>query len=176
MQDQNIEITPEQKPRRASGYEVRKKLLPSLLLALAAPLTVFVFGPIDIFINNADECRFAISDFIGYNALFALALASLIFAVLLLLRGKAFDIVASFVFSCSLMLFVQGNYLNFNINSLAGDGLGDDPLTPLQITVNAIIWAVVIIGCAVCAIMLKKKHHEIIKTVAMIAAARMLIP
>lgn len=161
----------EQKGQRAAVLkrEAVKKLLPTALLSLAAPLTVCVFGPFDIYYGNINELLFSLGDFLPICLLVALCAAAVIFAVLMLLRGLAYDIGCALVAGVSLMLFVQRGYLNMGISSLAGDvdsaveiGLGANIL-------NAVIWLAVCAGAVSAIIFLRKKHLETVMTVTVIA-------
>ena len=84
----------------------------ALLLSVAAPLTVCVFGPFEIYSANLSEFSFSLFDFLQYDLLFALGASAIIFAFLMLVRGIVFDIAATCVAWISLMLFVQRNYLS----------------------------------------------------------------
>ena len=44
------------------SYTMKHKLFPSILLSLAFPLTVGVFGPFDIYLANMGEFRYSLTD------------------------------------------------------------------------------------------------------------------
>ena len=161
----------EQKKQKAEALrrETVKKLLPSALLSLAAPLTVCVFGPFDIYYGNINEFLFSLGDFLPACLLFALCAAVVIFAALMLMRGIAYEIGCALVAGVSLMLFVQRGYLNMGISSLAGDvdsaveiGLGANIL-------NAVIWLAVCAGSVCAVVFLRKKYSDTVMTVTVIA-------
>ena len=172
-----------QQPSRAGGaktpykgYTVKEKWPVSLLLSLFAPLTLFFFGPFEIFGNNMDEFKFVLWDFWALCGLIALACAGVIFGLLMLLRGRAFDVAFAFIFGLSLMIFVQGNYLSLSSGSLTGDGVGDT-ITIFENVINLVIWVVIVAACIV-AMLLLHRHKEIIRlvtTVAVIALVGMTV-
>ncbi len=158
---------PTENSKERAGFTLKERIILTALLALAAPLTVFIFGSIDIFANNSAEFSFVLSDFMLWNALYTLAGAAVIAAILLPLKGRAFDIAYSVIFWLSVMLFIQGNYLNFGMGGLAGDGEGS--ISTLTVIVDLAIW--LIFGAAIISavVLFGKKYRDIVKTVAMIA-------
>jgi len=156
-------------PKRPAypGYTAKEKCLPCLLLALFAPLALCFFGPFEIFGNNMGEFKFLLWDFWGLCAVIAVAAAALIFGLLMLLRGRAFDICFGLIFGLSLMLFLQGNYLSLGTGALSGDGVGEG-ISTLKSVINIVIWAVIVLGCAV-AVPLLRRFKEAVRLVSIIA-------
>ncbi len=171
--DQNQEnlLESTERPVRGKyvGFSFRQRLLPTLLLAVAMGLTLCVIGPCDIFFNNIDEFLFSAKDFIWWNLLFCVALTGAVCGILLPLRGRWFDVVYGVLFALTLMLFVQGNYLNGSMNSLAGDGVGEAGVQLGKIVVNTIVWVIVLVGCVLAMLLIKSKYRETLSTVATIA-------
>ena len=157
------------KSRQYKGFSFRQRLVPAILVSLAISLTVFVFGPFEIYSANADQFGFSLFDFLGWNLLFALGVSAIICAILLPLRGRAFDIVFALFFWLALMLMVQGNYLNLGISALTGDGMGSDGFNKTYLILNAVIWGVVLVGCVLAVLLIRQKHREWITTVCIIA-------
>ena len=158
------------------GYTVKEKWLLSLLLSLFTPLTLFFYGPFEIYGNNMDEFKFVLGDFWLLCGLVALAGAAVLFGLLMLLRGRAFDVCFGLFFGLSLMFFVQGNYLSLSAGALSGDGVGET-ISMAQNIINLAIWIVVVAGCIV-AMLLLHKYREIIRlasTVAVIALVGMTV-
>ena len=151
------------------GFSLKERLLPTILLAFAASLTVCFFGPFDIYGNNLSEFKFALTDFLGWSLLFSLIGIGLITAVLLPLRRRVFDTVYAVLLWFTVMLFAQGNYLNIGISSLTGDGVGDEDPGILPYVINTAIW--VLIGVAIIVLMLRffQTHRETVRTVIVVA-------
>ncbi len=148
------------KKKKYKGFTFKQRLVPTILLSLVAPLTVFVFGPFEVYRNNIAEFSFALGDFFWWNILFCVLSSGIICAALLPLKKRVFDIAYAAVAWLSVMLFVQGNYLNFGLTSLEGDGLGSTPVTLGAKLLNVFIWLAVgaLLICAV--IFIKKKYRE----------------
>ena len=164
------EIHSNQTPKESTyvGLTLRQRILPSVLLAFAASSTLCLFGPFDIYGNNLSEFVFSIGDFFGWCLLFTLIGLVAITAVLLPLRGRVFDIVYAVFLWLTLMLYVQGNFLNQSADSLAGDGVGDGSGVTAYV-INTVIW--VIVGAAIVFAMIKffQKYRETVLTVCIIA-------
>ena len=151
------------------NFSFREKLTPVILVSLAISLTVFLFGPFDIYGANASQFGFSLTDFLGWSILYAIIAAGIICAVLLPLRGKVFDVVFALFFWLALMLMVQGNYLNFGISSLAGDGVDGGGISTGALILNCIIWLLVGAACVAAMLLTHQKHKELIRTVCTIA-------
>ena len=156
------------------GYTLKEKWLVSLLLSLFAPLALCLFGPFEIYANNTSEFKFLLWDFWSLCAVIAACAFVVIFGLLLLLRGRAFDIVFGLIFGISFMLFIQGNYLSLGAGSLAGDGL-EMALPKAKIVINLIIWIVVVLLCVASMIFFNKFKDivRLISTVALVALVGM---
>ncbi|MBQ3507760.1 MAG: hypothetical protein IJA91_04345, partial [Clostridia bacterium] len=155
------------KKKPYNGYTVKEKWLVSLLLSLFAPLTLCCFGPFEIYGNNMDEFKFVLWDFWILCGLVALAGAAVLFGLLMLLRGRAFDVCFGLIFGLSFMLFIQGNYLSLGSGALAGDGVGET-ISMTQNVINLVIWIVVVAACIV-AMLLLHKFKEILRLAATVA-------
>ena len=151
------------------GFTLKQRLLPSLLVAFAISLTVFVFGTFEIYGTNIDQFGFSLTDFLGWSLLYAFMTAGIIVAILLPLRGRIFDVAFALFFWIALMLMVQGNYLNFGISSLAGDGVSGNGFSIGMLILNSAIWLAVGIGCVAAVLLIRTKHRELIRTVGTIA-------
>lgn len=143
---------------RKRVYGFKNKLLTSLLLSIAAPLTVCFFGPLETYCGNIDEFTFALGDFFPYVILIALGMAALVFGLLMLLDGRAFDITSAVLLALAILTFAQKYYLNMGVNALAGDGVGEVEVALWAIILNAAIWVVVIGGAIALALVLKNQN------------------
>ena len=113
-------------------YSLGKKLATTILLSLVAPLTVCFFGPFETYCGNIGEFTFALGDFLPYVAAISFIAAAIIFGVLMLLDGKAYDVAAAVILALTVLTFAQKYYLNLGVNALAGDGVGDRKSTRLN--------------------------------------------
>ena len=154
-------------PNKKRIYTFKQKLLPSILLSLAIPLTVCLFGPFDIYLGNMAEFRYSLTDFIPMCAAGAIFFAGLFFGLLMLLRGKAYEIACAIFLSSSLLMIAQRAFMNMGITALVDGGNNNIGFIPLIL--NAIIWLLVISGAIVATLILRKKHSDIVETVTIIA-------
>ena len=168
----NHKINPNKTPKSAPAYvglSLRQRVLPTLLIAFAAASTVCLFGPFDIYGNNLDQFVFSIGDFIGWSLLFTLLGTAAITAILLPLRGKAYDTVSAVFFWLTLMLFAQGNFLNQGINSLTGDGVGNEAPGIASYVINTVVWLAVGAAIVFASLRFARRHRETLLTVCVIA-------
>ena len=154
----NEQTQPASKKSGKRVYSFKNKLFTSLLLALTAPLTVCLFGPLETYCGNIDEFTFALGDFFPYVILIALGISALIFGLLMLLDGRAFDIASAIVLALAVLTFAQKYYLNLGVNALAGDGVGTVEVSVLAVVLNAAIWVAVLAVAIVAAVLLEKQN------------------
>lgn len=168
----NNQKTQQKKPAY-KGFTFKERLVPAIMLSLIAPFMVCFFGPFDIYGNNFDQFKFTLQDFWLTCILLALGIAAVLCTLLLLLRGRAFDIAFGLVFGLSLMLFLQGNFLSIGNNSLAGDDVGDGQMALGKLIVNAAIWVIVTAGCIV-AMLLLHRYRDTVRLIAIVALVAVL--
>lgn len=157
----NVSNQPGADKPRYRGYPIKERIVPVILLALAVSFTICFFGPFEIFYGNLGEFEFALSDFVWICLGAMLLSAGLITAILLPLRGRVFDVVYAIFLGITLMLFVQGNYLNFGMNSLEGDGVGGAGFSTSATVITTVVWAVV--GAAILAAVLLIKQKDLVR-------------
>ena len=149
------------------GYTVKEKWFPCLLLSLFAPLTLCFFGPFEIYANNMAEFKFVLWDFWVLCGVIAVAAAGVLFGLLMLLRGRAFDVVFGIILGLSLMCFIQGNYLSLGADSLEGDGVGEG-ISILEIVINLLVW-ILVLAASVVAMLLLNRYRDTVRLIATVA-------
>ena len=161
-----------QKKPAYKGFTTKEKILPVIMLSLIAPFMVCFFGPFEIFGNNIDQFKFALGDFWLLCIVIAAAIAAVVGTVLMLLRGRAFDVAYGLVFGISFMLFLQGNFLSMGMTSLEGDGAAD-ALGAGKIFVNTAIW-LLIIGGSIAVMLLLDKYRDTVRLISIVALVAVL--
>ena len=156
-----------QKKPAYKGFTAKEKLLPVIMLALIAPFMVCFFGPFEIFGNNIDQFKFELGDFWLLCILLSAAIAAVVGTVLMLLRGRAFDVAYGIVFGISLMLFLQGNFLSMGMTSLEGDGAAEGSMGFGKILINTVIW-LLIVGGSVAVMLLLDKYRDTVRLVSIV--------
>ena len=149
------------------GFTTKEKILPVIMLSLIAPFMVCFFGPFEIFGNNIDQFKFELGDFWLICILLAAGIAAALGTLLMLLRGRAFDVAYGTVFGVSLMLFLQGNFLSMGMTSLSGDG-GEGELGFGKILLNTAIW-VLVVGGAVAVMLFLDKQRDTVRLISIVA-------
>ena len=155
--------------KKNSEYSVKQKLLPSILLSLVIPLSVCFFGPFEIYYANMSEFNYSVMDFLPVCVLAVILISSLTFALLILLRGIAYDVACGVITVLALLLFIQRNFLNMGVDALVGDGVGTYGVDIVSFVINTVIWIVVIVAAVVAVVIVRKKYKELLDTVIVIA-------
>lgn len=159
-------------PQLKQKSSLKERLLPSILLSIAAPLSVCCVAPFEIYGGNLSEFKFILSDFFPLCLLIALVAAAVICTVLLLCRGRVFDTVYGLIFGITLMLFVQSNYLSLADTSLEGDGTGEG--SPLWLLVLSTVLWVVIPAASVAVTLCLRKFKDTVRLVSTMVTAIMI--
>ena len=141
------------------------RLLAIILLSIMLPAMVFVVAPYEIYCNNISELSFSAKEFIGILGSFSLLVSILLFCLLYFIPDVVYRFVYPLVFGILLMLFLQTNYLNGDMNSLAGDGM-DSKIPTFTYVWNTSLWLIVIIAFVV--VFQFVKLRNIVKLVALI--------
>ena len=115
----------------------------AVLLSVIFSLLVFVVAPFEIYCNNLAEFKFSLGNFIGILLLFALAVTVFLVALLVLVPKCVYEYAYPALIGILLMLFIQTNFLNGSLSSLAGDDMGDKTSVGTYIF-NTLVWVLVI--------------------------------
>lgn len=176
MKQENTEKVASVAPRNKAktpycGFTRSERLVPSILLSLAIPFTIFFFGPFEAICKNSDMLDFTFMDLIGPSFLISIAVSAALFLIVWNLSGRVFDIVYTVLFGIGFMLYLQGNYLNLGLNAVEGDGVGVSSYSGTASTINLIIWIVVLVGALVSVILIRKQREfvRLAMIVAMVA-------
>ena len=133
---------------------LKRKIIPSLLAGFSLPVTLFLYGPFDLFAQNRAEFSFTLYDFIIPCLLLTLAVGIVLSGISLILRRTTYRLYTAILFWLSVMLFLQGSYLNFGYTALTGDGVTEAAPNSLVI-INGLIWLVTLIATVVCVLKVK---------------------
>ena len=112
------------------------------LCAFACVFTFILFGPCEIYLQNMQEMPFPFLTLVPVLLLTGgLAFAALL-AVLLLLRGKVFNLAVSLLFAGTLAGYLQGNLLNIDHGSLDGNAVNWQAFR-LPMLLNCLVWLLI---------------------------------
>lgn len=148
---------------------IKGKIAPALLTSFALALTVFVFGPFELYANNMDEFMFGLWDFMWAFIAIALGIVAVLTAALIFLPRRVFDVACTALSAISLMLYVQGTFLTLGLTSIEGDGIGEGAMASGKIVFNAIIWIIVIGAGVAASVIFSKKHSGAVRTAIIFA-------
>ncbi len=127
------------------------KLISSAFVNLFASLTVLFFSPTEVFLGNANEFIFSLSEFWHILLIYSLLVAAVLTAVSLALPKKASLFMNIFIFALGLGAYIQAMFLNGAMGSLTGD---EDAYSYTTVYVNLGIWifiiAALIVATALC--------------------------
>ncbi len=84
--------------------------------------TVLLYGPLSIYLGNADDFWFSISDFLRVVIPFSAVSFLLLMAVLIVLPERVSSFAGKLLAGITLGLYVQGNYININYGRGVLDG------------------------------------------------------
>ena len=173
MNQENTEnketIAPKKKAKLPyRGFTRKERLVPSILLSLAIPFTLFFFGPFEAICKNSEMLDFTFMDLFVPSFFISLAAAAALFLIVWNLSGRVFDIVYTILFGIGFMLYLQGNYLNLGLNAVEGDGVGVSSYGGTAMIINLIIW-IAVIAAALVSVILIRKNREVVR-LAMIVA------
>ena len=173
MNQENIDMTTQQEKKKEPyrGFTRKERLVPSILLSLAIPFTLFFFGPFEAICKNAEMLDFTFMDLLAPSFFISLLVACALFLIVWNLSGRLFDIVYSVLFGVGFMLYLQGNYLNLGLNAVEGDGVGVSSYGGTASVINLIVWAVVLSASVVSVLVIRKKREvlRLAMIVAMVA-------
>lgn len=119
------------------SWKVRLPL--AALCSFACVFTFVIFGPCEIFAQNASEMPFPFSDLLKVMLTTGALAFVLLFGVLTCLRGKIFNLTVSFLFAATLAGYLQGNFWNIDHGSLTGDTV-DWLLYKIPMVKNCMLW------------------------------------
>lgn len=122
---------------------LKKRLPPALLVSGAISFTFVVFGILDLYVGNSDIFPFLLKDILLPVLLAGLLCFAALAAILLLLRGKLFDVALSLGLGVLLAGYLQGNFLNLNLGQLTGDRIAWEDYA-VHSLLNALLWVAIV--------------------------------
>ena len=118
----------------------KDRIVEIVLVALALPLIATFSVPFEIYANNLGESNFNLSDFIGMSILLSFLVFLFVFVVLFVVPKRAFIILKYMAVAFGLLLFMQGLYLNYKMDSVGGDNLATTAIPVWFVILDNVIW------------------------------------
>ncbi len=119
----------------------KDRIVEIVLVALALPLIATFSVPFEIYANNLAESNFNLSDFIGMSILLSFLVFLFVFIVLFVVPKRAYIILKYMAVAFGLLLFMQGLYLNYKMDSVGGDNLATTAIPVWFVILDNFIWA-----------------------------------
>ncbi len=150
----------------------KKRLFPVLAVACLFVFTVLFYGPLSLYLNNAQELFFSMSDLLKVIIPVSLAGLAVISALLMILPKKIFTPVLAAVFGLALCFYLQGNFLNISYGTGVLDGKEIDwNAYASYAALNTALWVLIcLIPVAAWYFLKKKKKTQILRTAVAFAA------
>ncbi|MDR2114409.1 MAG: CDP-glycerol glycerophosphotransferase family protein, partial [Bifidobacteriaceae bacterium] len=120
-----------------------RRLALALPVGFAPGFLLFVFGLLNLYQENAEEFPFTSHDLLG-PALLLFGVSGLaVTIVLVLFKGRVFDLLVSLVLGFTLAAWVQGTFLNLDLGELNGLPVRWERYAKLALS-NTLIWVLVL--------------------------------
>lgn len=120
-----------------------KRLIVAVLVSLAFTYTLFVFGPLEVFLPNISFYTFTFNELIGPLLTLGVAIFGALTLILFLLRGLIFNFATTVVFSTTLCAYIQCNFMN-SISALDGTAIAWETMAK-SMGINALLWGVIFV-------------------------------
>ncbi len=118
-----------------------KRLITSALAAFAFTYTLFVFGPLEVFLPNMGFYTFTFSDLFKPLLMMGIAIFAGLILILFFLRGRLFNYVTTVLFSTTVCAYIQCNMMN-DLSALDGSEIKWEFMTN-NMLLNSAIWAAI---------------------------------
>lgn len=126
--------------RDQRSWRVRLPL--AILCAFPCVFTFILFGPCELYIQNMQEMPFPFLTMAPVLLLTGGVVFTALLAVLLLLRGKVFNLAVSILFAGTLAGYLQGNLLNIDHGSLDGNAVNWQEFRSPMLQ-NCLVWLLI---------------------------------
>lgn len=121
----------------------KEKCIISILVGTAIPFVFILFGIYDLFTTNQNDFLFPFTAILGPLIAITIVCAVILTGILLLLKGRIFNIAASLLFAVLLAGYIQGTFLNISLGELTGDAIPWERYTS-HVLLNLILWIIII--------------------------------
>ena len=149
-----------------------KQMLVLLVVILFLTFTVVLYGPLSLFLGNAEDLWFSLQDVYHIVVPLFIVISAVLLLIGFILPEKARRVYIKLIFGIALALYVQGTFININYGVLDGTEIDWSQYTGYAVWSTA-VWAVCIaLPFMIDLIPTVKKHTE---RILMAAAAFLLV-
>ncbi|MBP3233621.1 MAG: sulfatase-like hydrolase/transferase [Eubacterium sp.] len=125
-------------------YTLKDKLKMGMALGLFFVFTVFLYGPLGIYLSNADELKFGLGVVIKDAAVISVIAFAGIVLFSLIVPKILFKWYSLLVLGVGLGFYIQGNYINYDYGVLDGTEIRWSDYTKYGL-LNTLIWCVAVL-------------------------------
>ncbi len=123
----------------------KERALIAFVLSLACSVTFIVFSMFDSVIQNVAKINFSFAEIVGPVTIAGLVACILVFAFLMLFRGRVFNGLICLLTALLIGGYLQSTFLNASIGSLTGKPLTWEELGLGSVALNAVLWVAIFI-------------------------------
>ena len=145
-------------------YSFKTKLKLGVVLSLFFVFTVFFYGPVGIYLANADELKFGLGVVIKDSLIISLIMFVFIVLFSLIVPKKLFKWYMLLVLGVGLGFYVQGNYINYDYGVLDGTDIEWGNYTKYGL-LNTTIWVVCLLVPFIIYFIVRKKDKALINKI-----------
>ena len=151
-------------------YSLKNKCKIGLILGFFFAFTVFFYGPVGIYLSNAEELKFGLGSVLRDVTVVSVVFLALAVLISLIVPKKLFRWYSLLFLGGGIAFYVQGNYINKSYGVLDGASIDWSSYTGYGI-LNTAIWAVCILLPFIAALIIgrKKDEQQIARMVCMVA-------
>ncbi len=151
-------------------YSVKNRFKIGLILGFFFAFTVFFYGPIGIYLSNAEELKFGLSSVLRDVTIVSVIFLALAVLISLIVPKKLFRWYSLLFLGGGIAFYVQGNYINHSYGVLDGASIDWSSYTGYGI-LNTAVWLICILLPFIAMLIFGRKKEEklIAKAVCMVA-------
>lgn len=124
----------------ANSHEIKSRIKLSTIIFGSCLITEILFPTNELFLSNTSEFMVSYGFFFGAVLVGVILLLVLFVMSTCIMDSKWYKYFISFVTACTVMSYVQGNFLNGKMETLDGN---EQTWPVIQIVINILIWVVV---------------------------------
>ncbi|MDL2289761.1 hypothetical protein LJB83_03260, partial [Clostridia bacterium OttesenSCG-928-F22] len=142
MSNQSIDTNNTSATSTTDKNTKKQDLICAILLSVCFAFNLFVFAPVEVYIANIDDIWFGQDAFLWIVLLFFVAAFAISFILTRFIKGKARLVIVALIFSLTVALYVQGNFLAGGYPIMDGETIPWDTMVGKGI-VSTLIWLVI---------------------------------
>lgn len=158
----------QKQPRKERFLFALQNALP---LSLLAAITLFVFGPADLYFANPTDFWFTFGQLMGPMLLTGAILFAAMLSVLLLcgmlFSKKAFGFTVAFVFALVLGAYAQGTFFSTTLEIVGGEAITWQNHLP-EMLVNTGVWLIILFACLLAYLIKNKSSLRVMRLICYI--------